>query len=241
VPDHRLLRPAWLLTHVLVVAAFFVMVNLGFWQLGRLDDRQVANALVEERMAEPAGPLMEMVDMADPEASVHMGVQVTGTFDPDREVYVVNRTRDGRPGVNVVTLFQSGAGPVAVDRGFLPRQAYLGGEERYWAVPDGEAVVTGRVRTTRTSRSGNGDEVDVIDLVGLSERWAVPLLPVYIEATSGAAAVDYPLGPPAPDLTDGSHLGYAVQWFVFALIALVGYPLVVVRIASDERLGVEGT
>jgi surfeit locus 1 family protein len=69
----------------------------------------------------------------------------------------------------------------------------------------------------------------------------VSLLPVYIEATSGAVVADYPLVPRPPDLTDGPHLGYAIQWFVFALIALIGYPLVMVRIARDEPTGVEAS
>ena len=237
----RLLHPVWLLTHLLVVSAVLVMVGLGVWQLRRLDDRQAENHLIEERMAQPVGPLLEVVDLADPEASAHMTVSASGTFDPGREVYVANRTRDGRPGVNVVTLLELDSGAVVVDRGFLPRRAYLGGEERYWAAPDAEVVVSGRVRTTRDSRGGIGDEVDVIDLAGLSERWGVPLLPVYMEATSGAAVADYPLGPQPPDLTDGPHLGYAVQWFVFALIALAGYPLVMVRIARDEPPGFEAS
>jgi cytochrome oxidase assembly protein ShyY1 len=237
----RLLRPLWLLTHLLVVSAMFAMVGFGVWQLRRLDDRQAQNAVIEERMAQPAGPLLDVVDLDDPEASVHMTVHAPGTFDPGSEVYVANRTLDGRPGVNVVTLLELDSGAVVVDRGFLPRRAYLGGEDSYWATPDGEVVVTGRLRTTRSSRGGLGDEVDVIDLTGLSERWGVSLLPVYIEATSGAVVADYPLVPRPPDLTDGPHFGYAIQWFVFALIALIGYPLVMVRIARDEPPGVEAS
>ena len=68
----RLLRPLWLLTHLLVVSAMFAMVGFGVWQLRRLDDRQAQNAIVEERMAQQAGPLLDVVDLDDPEASVHL-------------------------------------------------------------------------------------------------------------------------------------------------------------------------
>ena len=232
----RLLRPAWLLTHLLVVAAFVVMVNLGFWQLRRLDARQAHNAVVEERMSQPVGPFHEVVDLVNLEESANRPVEVRGVFDPGREVYVMNRTRDGLPGVHVVTLMEGGFGAVVVDRGFLPRPAYLGGEEHYWAPGGGEVVVTGWIRLSRTSRFGNGDEVDVVDIADLSGRWGVALLPAYVQATAGAAAGDYPLRPQVPDLTSGPHLGYAVQWFVFAVIALVGYPLVLVRITRDDQL-----
>ena len=36
---------------------------------------------------------------------------------------------------------------------------------------------------------------------------------------------------PPPELSEGPHLGYAVQWFIFSAIAVVGYPLVLRRVA----------
>ena len=47
---------------------------------------------------------------------------------------------------------------------------------------------------------------------------------------------DWPLPLPTPDLGEGPHLSYAVQWFIFTLIGLVGYPLVLARVAQDDRL-----
>jgi surfeit locus 1 family protein len=31
---------------------------------------------------------------------------------------------------------------------------------------------------------------------------------------------------PPPELSEGPHLGYAVQWFIFSTIAVVGYPII---------------
>ncbi len=232
---HRLLRPAWLLTHLLVLGGFVAMVNLGIWQLSRLDERRANNADLERAMSEPRAPLHEV--LAGGGEWANLPVEVRGAFDPARQVYVVNRSRDGRPGVHVVTLIEGEHGAAAVNRGFLVRQAYLDGEAGYWDPPPGEVVVTGWVRQPRQSRRGAGDEVDAVDLADLSERWGVPLQAAYVEATAGAAAGDWPQPLRPPDLTDGPHLGYAVQWFVFAAIALVGYPVVLGRIARDERLG----
>ena len=43
------MRPAWLLSHVLVVGLLIVTANLGFWQLRRLDARRDYNAVVAAR------------------------------------------------------------------------------------------------------------------------------------------------------------------------------------------------
>ena len=40
------------------------------------------------------------------------------------------------------------------------------------------------------------------------------------------------LGLPEPTL--GPHLAYAVQWFIFTTIAVVGYALLLRRVARDE-------
>jgi len=37
-----------------------------------------------------------------------------------------------------------------------------------------------------------------------------------------------------PEPSEGSHRGYAVQWFLFALVVVVGYPILVWRTASDQ-------
>ena len=56
-----LFRPLWIGFHLLVLGAVVLMVNLGFWQLRRLDERQQFNDKVEERIAEPAVPVEELL------------------------------------------------------------------------------------------------------------------------------------------------------------------------------------
>ena len=44
---------------------------------------------------------------------------------------------------------------------------------------------------------------------------------------------------PAPELTEGPHLSYAIQWFIFSTIAIVGYPLILRRRARELARGDE--
>ncbi len=54
---------------------------------------------------------------------------------------------------------------------------------------------------------------------------------MWMRASEATGAGDWPVPVPVADLGEGSHLSYAVQWFVFTAIGLVGYPLVLVRLA----------
>jgi len=217
-------------SHLTIVALLVATVNLGLWQLRRLDQRQAHNALVEARadlepLAFEPGVWSSFDDLE------FRAALVTGTFDPAQQVYVVNRSSDGLPGVHVVTLLATDFGDLAVNRGFVPRRLYLEGVADTWAPPVGEVEVEGLLRASGTSRGGHGDEVERVDAADLSARWDTLLPPVHLDAEPLG---DVPYALPAPDLGEGPHLSYAVQWFVFTTIGLVGYPLVLVRLARRE-------
>ena len=229
------------------------MVRLGFWQLDRLHEKQdVADAL-EFSAAQPAVPIDSLVDPnggADaPEALHYRTVTATGTYLADEEVLVANRTQDGQAGYWVVTpLAISPNESVAVLRGFLPLAL---GEEGVpvaeVAPPKGPVTVTGWVQTTSErgafggtdDRPGQLARFNRLDLARLGKQVSVPLDPVAVVAIEQQPATTgdqlAPVPRPEPDL--GPHLGYAGQWFVFALIFAVGYPFMLRRQARqyEER------
>src|SRR5690606_14585782 len=57
----------------------------------------------------------------------------------------------------------------------------------------------------------------------------LPILPYYLERAEEPVEAAQPVGARPPELDEGPHLGYAVQWFSFAAIALFGYGLMVAR------------
>ena len=235
----RLLGPAWILSHLAVLALLVVTINLGFWQLRRLDERRHHNDHVE------AQARLDPVPVAIAIGSVHSSgdlsyrpVVAIGTFDPAREVQVANRPREGVPGVEVVTLLILADPPgtaVAVNRGFIPLAVGANTDPMSWAPPPGPVEVIGLAMAGRSGGHVSGDEVDRIDLDLLTKRWDLGLLPAYVQAAPNGTD-NWPLPLPTPDLGEGPHLSYAVQWFIFTLIGLVGYPLVLARVARDDRL-----
>jgi cytochrome oxidase assembly protein ShyY1 len=247
-----LLTPRWVLSHVLVVALVVLMVNLGLWQLRRLDERRAVNAEAAAALAEPVADLADVVDpgasYAAGEAAELRRVRVTGTYAVEDQVLVRSRSLDGAPGLWVVTPLVLGDGTaVAVNRGWVPvsPEGADGPPPAASAPPGGEVTVEGVLQATQErGRFGPTDPAEGrlthlarLDLARLQQQVGDDLYPVAVQLTASDPAQpgDLPVPLPLPDTGDeGPHLSYAVQWFVFSTIAAVGY-VVILRRQLEER------
>lgn len=248
-----LLKPRWILSHLIVASVVVLFVALGFWQLNRLDERRSTNTEVEAAEAQPAMPVAELVP-AGPSATAdevdavdYRLASVTGTYRADQQVLVPNRTYASAPGYWVLTpLVQADGTGVVVNRGWIPFSYTEEGPWTDFDPPAGTVAVTGMVRPPQVRDSGAlvGGPQDAadgtlrslarVDVARLQQQVDEPLYPLYVNLEVQAPAQDTAAGPtgaplpvpvPRPTLDEGPHMGYAAQWFFFALLALIGYPL----------------
>ncbi|HEX7095953.1 MAG TPA: SURF1 family protein [Acidimicrobiales bacterium] len=236
------LRPMWILSHLLVLALVVLMINLGLWQLRRLDQRRDFNATVEANADAAPVPLSTLVASLDDGGDVDdiewRRAELDGTYVHGADVLVANRALDGQPGYWVITPFEpaDGSPAVAVVRGFVTRPFVEEGDPAEIAPPSGEQHVAGYVqRSSGGGRfaTGLGDdalpEISRVDLGDLAEHWGMELAPVWLQRQAVEAERGPLVAVPLPDLNEGPHLSYAVQWFIFTAIAVVGYPLILRR------------
>jgi surfeit locus 1 family protein len=201
-------------------------VGLGFWQVARLAQRRDANARVRAGWALP--PVTLGIDSA---AGGHRRAVAVGAFDFTRQVVVEGRSFQGVPAVVVVTPLRLANGrAVLVERGWVPspggRQVVLDRlREPDSATVEGLLAEPVRVEAVPADTLTWPRRVRWADPVGLSGSYPYPLLPYVLRRTSAPSAGGDrgALRPvPAPPLDNGPHLSYAIQWFAFAAIALVG-------------------
>lgn len=238
-----------LLLNIAVLLAVVAMVTAGFWQLHRLSERRDRNDTIASRTELPVVEVEDLVESGD---GFDVGgriefqnVRAVGVYQPDQQVLIRNRTHQGSAGFWVLTPLRLPSGAVvAVNRGWIPHGAGTGTTPAEFTPVDGQVEVTGLVRATVTAAglqqpdpsSGVLSEMARPDLARLSQQTDSPLLPVYVQLqTQTPPAGDLPVPVLPPGLGEGSHLAYAVQWFIFATITLVGYPLIL------RRLGRPGT
>ena len=195
-------------------------IRLGIWQLDRLSQRKARNAAIALVFREPPIAVEQAARDSVPR---FRRVIAKGTWSYARETALAGRTHNGAPGVHIVTpmTLADGSSEALVNRGWVYS-------------PD--------ARTVDLARWREGDRGEVVGYVDEVPRFlSLGAATAYIVALddSGSARTantGHPvrLSPPPFD-DNGPHLNYAVQWFSFAAIALIGAP-VLVRRRRPQRL-----
>jgi len=228
-----LLRPRWIVGHVVAVVFVIAFVMLGFWQLRRLDEKRTFNHAVT--VALEAAP----VPIADAPAGGYTRVMATGTYDPSVEALTL-RSLDGTSGYHVLTpLVLADGAAVLVDRGWVPITEDTPPVGGVAAAPTGEVTVTGILWPSEHQSVPDAlpGTVRAIDPAVVDAFTSYPMRPSYLVLqTADPAPGGLPVPPPLPELSDGPHLGYAVQWFLFAGVVIVGYPILLRRVARTQKI-----
>ena len=238
-------RPRWILSHLLVLVLIVVMINLGLWQLRRYDEKSTLNDNIRSRGSLPIESISALVPADATRASTRevqwRRVRATGTYRVADELVVSNRTVNGQPGFWVLTpLVERDGSVIPVVRGFVFRPAFESSGIASVPAPAGEVTIEGALQSSPTSGRFGEERADTgmvpaisqVDAGRLAERWGPRVTPVWLrlEGGAGAPSPEGPLYPvPSPPLSKGPHLSYAVQWFIFSLIAMVGYPVILRR------------
>lgn len=170
---------------------------------------------------------------ADTAAARYRRVVLAGRFDYDHELVVSGRTRQGSPGVDLVTPMRVTGTDTAilVNRGWVysPNSATV--DRARWRESD-STTVTGYIEQFAPEAPPTTPAADrrIVRRLSLSEaasRIPFPIAPYYVVQT-GDTAISRPARREMPALDAGPHRGYAIQWFSFAAIAIIG-ALAVIR------------
>lgn len=200
---------------ILAVVAAAVCVRLGFWQLARLHQRLARNAEARARWSLPP---LEVRGTTARDSVRGRRVRVQGVYDFQHERLWRPHMLDEAPGVDLVTpLLLADSVAVLVDRGWVASADAYHVDARAFREPESARVVGLALAAPRT----RGD----VDPATLQDSVPYVLLPFVVQQlpdTAGPAPVGVPRRLPPPELTNGPHLSYAIQWFSFAAIILSG-------------------
>jgi surfeit locus 1 family protein len=194
------------------LAVAIVCVGAGIWQLDRLGQRRARNAVVAARLARPPLPVERGTS---PDSVRQRRIVARGVYDFARERVRTFRSFDGTPGVALITPLRLADGSaVFVDRGWVPSpDAYHVDQALYreadTATVEGLGLIPPRGRYD-------------VEIGALRDSVPYALLPFILQQTGTAAPRGLPRRWPPPALDGGPHLSYAIQWFSFALIIVLG-------------------
>jgi cytochrome oxidase assembly protein ShyY1 len=235
----RRLWVRWALLVAFVAVLGTTFVSLGSWQLDRLAARQQRNTDTLANEGNPVVPYEQVFDHPIVERDQWQRVEARGVFDGDHQFVLRYRSNGDANGIEVVTPLRTATGTVLVDRGFLAlaRGAAVPAAGEVPPPPSGEVTVVGHVRRSESGRRSATTPVDgqmrLLNAAAVAATLPYPVVDGYI----GLLSVDPPQAGDfqpvqLPEISEGPHFWYAVQWFMFTALAVAG---VFVFIRGDLR------
>lgn len=202
-----------------------VFCGLGLWQLDRAEQKRNIASSLEMRRKLPVLPIT--YDLPDAGQLEFRKVMAEGQYLSEKTVLIENRKFQGKNGFHIITpLLLADTGQIVlVNRGWVPRQ----NNQPSFVTPDGLVRVEGEVSipqppALKLSQAPTefvaSPHWPFLTLEHYATWSGLEILP-FVILQSPADSNGFIRRWPQPQANDAMHIGYAVQWFAFALITMV--------------------
>ena len=223
-------RERWALLKSLIALTLIVLcLWAAQWQYQRGIDRHARNALIETRIGFDAQPL-STVDKA-PQRYEWQRVTTTGSFNQDEQILLRNRYSEGVYGFNVLTIFTSSDNKrFWVDRGLVKAGITATTPPAVRKTPAGVVEITGRLRLDSSLPRGSffalpANSTGLVSKLNAQSQSKTE--DFYLDLLSGSEQSLTPeVVSQLPELIDGPHMAYALQWVFFAGLVIYGRILI---------------
>ena len=212
----------------LVFAA--VCVALSQWQVARLHETRAANELVDRNYhSTPVAVASVLPTLTSYSPKQRwMQVELTGSYIADAQMLVRNRPLNGQPGFEVLNPLLLPDGNVfLVDRGYVPIGNTQDRPDHISSPPAGTVTVIARLQAGEPTLAGRSDTPGELATIHLPDVATLVGKPTYTGAyglmvSESPAADTRPTAKPQPQLDEGLHISYAIQWVIFGIMAFFG-------------------
>ena len=240
-----LLTPKWIAVTLVAILLLPAFESLSQWQWRRLHQRQDYNSVILKNTgASPVTLDKVLIDggtAIDPN-NQWRPIHLTGTWDTSHQVLVRKKSFESELGFWVVTPFVTPEGTILINRGW-----HIAGDTAIdspviVAPPTGIVEVAARIRTLPGNPAPRPSDlpvgqVGVIDPANITPDPRV-ITNAYGElvASRPDSGVDLKLIP-APEVSEGPHRSYALQWIFFAIMTVIGWIIMVRNEALHQKTG----
>ena len=199
------------------------------WQYHRGVDRHARNTLIVEQSQLPAVELNQLTGNVD--SFEWRTISIQGSFDDKNQILLRNRYNEGVYGFEQLTLFVFDQRKIWVDRGWIKAGSNATIPPQLQQTNDNSVRITGRLRLDSSLPQGkffavsNNAQRDLVSQ--LDARKGIQTEDFYVDLISVSDTAMNPDVPvELPELSDGPHMAYALQWIFFAALVIYGRRLI---------------
>ena len=199
------------------------------WQYQRGVDRHARNTVIARQSVMAPVNLSEI--KGNTTSLEWRKITLRGNFDERNQILLRNRYNDGVYGFEQLTLFVFDGRKIWIDRGWIKAGANATITPQLQETTSDDIEITGRIRLDASLPQGrffavaNNSEKNLV--AQLDARKGVQTEDFYLDLISTSISAMNPDAPAElPELSDGPHMAYALQWLFFAGLIIYGRRLI---------------
>ena len=217
------------LKSLVAIALVCLCIWAAQWQYHRGIDRHARHSLI---IAQSKLPTIDVKNLAaNIDKYEWRTISINGVFDESNQILLRNRYNDGVYGFEQLTLFRFDNRSIWVDRGWVKAGSDATVPPTLQPTKSDIVSITGRLRLDSSLPQGkffavsNTAQKNLISQLDArkgiqTEDFYIDLISVTESSMNPAASAEL------PELSDGPHMAYALQWIFFAGLVIYGRRLI---------------
>jgi cytochrome oxidase assembly protein ShyY1 len=219
----NLTRPRWIALTVVLLGLIYLFIRLSDWQFDRYDQRIIRNEQATSALSSAPKNIVSSSQLS--EMKQWEKVEMTGTYLNEQSKLVRKQYLENSLGFWIITPFQIQNGDhILINRGWIPIGSSASTSQSIPMAPAGRINIEGYLQPFDSSTIQPKDlpinQVNTIDYKYFDFDIANDY---YLQLAKSSPMDNQVAIIPLPELSNGPHLSYAIQWILFALLLPIGW------------------
>ena len=219
----NLIKPRWLALTLFLLILIYLFIRLSNWQFDRYDQRVLRNESTNVALSLAPKKIDSVSQMSD--LKQWEKIELTGSYLSDQSKLVRKQYLENNLGFWVITPFKLQNGEnILVNRGWIPIGSSASSNQSIPLAPVGTVNLEGYLQSFDESITQPKDlplnQVNTIDYKYFESEIANNF---YVQLAKSSPMDNQVAIIPLPELSNGPHFSYAIQWILFALLLPIGW------------------
>ena len=219
----NLIKPRWIALTLFLLILIYLFIRLSNWQFDRYDQRVLRNESTNVALSLAPKKIDSVSQMSD--LKQWEKIELTGSYLSDQSKLVRKQYLENNLGFWVITPFKIQNGEnILVNRGWIPIGSSASSNQSIPLAPVGTVNLEGYLQSFNESITQPKDlplnQVNTIDYKYFESAIANNF---YVQLANSSPMDNQVAIIPLPELSNGPHFSYAIQWILFALLLPIGW------------------